>query len=119
MEAFGTIWRRFWSENGVGVGNGAFSKTIEKTMVFQWFSPFRGCFERVLGLQIATTTTELEDWRVQWQGVRSWKLFYGANMRDRTGFMVPQGLEYRLTSETTGFDLRTGSRAGASYARFL
>ena len=43
MEAFGTIWRRFWSENGVGVGNCGFSKSIEKTMVFQWFSVFGGC----------------------------------------------------------------------------
>ena len=43
MEAFGTILRRFWSENGVGVRNCGFSKNIEKIMVFPWFSVFGGC----------------------------------------------------------------------------
>jgi len=43
LEAFGTILRRFWSENGVGVGNCGFSKNIEKTTVFRWISVFGGC----------------------------------------------------------------------------
>ena len=32
----------------------------------------------------------------------------------KTGPVVPQGLEHRLKSQTTGFDLRTSSRAGAT-----
>ena len=43
LEAFGTIWGRFWHDNRVGVGNSGFGKIIEKTMVFQWFSVFGEC----------------------------------------------------------------------------
>ena len=51
LEAFETIWGRFWSDNGVGVGNSGFSKIFEKTMVFEWFS--------VVGVWLGTSRMRL------------------------------------------------------------
>ena len=120
------IWRtlgRFGDDFGVKMGLEleivGLAKPLKKQRFFRWFSLFRGCLERVFGLQIATKTRELEDWRIQWLGVRSWKLFYDAKMRDSSGFMGPRVLEHRLKSGTSRFNLRTKGRAGASYARFL
>ena len=93
------IWRPlgpfgddFGVKTGLQLEMAGLAKSMKKTTVFRWFSLFRGCLERLFGLQIATKTRELEDWRIHWLGVRGWKLFYGAKMGDRTGFGVPQGL---------------------------